>query len=191
MNHEDPVRAALQALADHDRHRESSLPAPRLRALQPKSPSIRTRWKTGTVYAVAALATAATVLVLMNPGGEAVRAPVPPQATPVEIETTAVEAPERTVDREVPDNGDGRAKAILASVQTEPETEFTTEFFPLTDSRLPFEHGRLLRVMVPAATMQRVGLPVRPERWADRVTADVLVGDEGVPRAIRFVSFQQ
>jgi hypothetical protein len=38
--------------------------------------------------------------------------------------------------------------------------------------------------------MQMVGLPVREDRLADSVEADVLVGEEGLPRAIRFVSFE-
>ncbi len=54
----------------------------------------------------------------------------------------------------------------------------------------PFERGQILRVDVPASAMRAVGLPVREERLADRVQADVLVGEEGMPRAIRFVSFE-
>lgn len=183
MNHEDHLRAALQALADHDRHRESSLPAPRLHALRPVS-----RWKTGTAYALATLATAATVLVLLRPTSDPVLAPVPEpviERAPTVTETAPAPKPKPT-QRVV-----RKAEPILASTQPEPDNELVTDFFPLTDAPMPFEHGQLLRVMVPAATMQRVGLPVRPERWSDRVTADVLVGDEGMPRAIRFVSFQQ
>ncbi len=35
--------------------------------------------------------------------------------------------------------------------------------------------------------MRTVGLPVSEDHLADRVQADVLVGEEGLPRAIRFV----
>jgi hypothetical protein len=38
--------------------------------------------------------------------------------------------------------------------------------------------------------MQIVGLPVREEHLADPVQADVLIGEEGLPRAIRFVTFE-
>lgn len=68
--------------------------------------------------------------------------------------------------------------------------EFVTEFFPLMNPAPPFERGQILRVDVPASAMRAVGLPVREERLADRVQADVLVGEEGMPRAIRFVSFE-
>jgi hypothetical protein len=69
--------------------------------------------------------------------------------------------------------------------------EIVTQFFPLLDVAPPFERGELLRVTVPASTMRRVGLPVNEERLGDRVYADVLVGQEGLARAIRFVSYEQ
>jgi hypothetical protein len=65
--------------------------------------------------------------------------------------------------------------------------ETVTDFFPLLDHAPPFERGEILRVNLPASVMQTVGLPVREERLGDRVQADVLVGEEGLPRAIRFV----
>ncbi len=46
-------------------------------------------------------------------------------------------------------------------------------------------------MMVPASTMRKVGLPVNEDRLTDRVYADVLVGQEGLARAIRFVSYEQ
>jgi hypothetical protein len=75
-------------------------------------------------------------------------------------------------------------------VKPEPR-EIVTEFFPLLDVAPPFERGELLRVMVPASTMRKVGLPVNEEHMTDRVYADVLVGEEGLARAIRFVSYEQ
>jgi hypothetical protein len=39
--------------------------------------------------------------------------------------------------------------------------------------------------------MYSVGLPVNPDRWQDRVDADVLIGEEGMARAIRFVGYEQ
>ena len=71
------------------------------------------------------------------------------------------------------------------------QRETVTQFFPLLDVAPPFERGELLRVMVPASTMRRVGLPVNENRLADPVYADVLVGQEGLARAIRFVSYEQ
>ena len=69
--------------------------------------------------------------------------------------------------------------------------EVVTQFFPLLDVAPPFERGELLRVTVPASAMRKVGLPVNEDHLTDRVYADVLVGQEGLARAIRFVSYEQ
>jgi hypothetical protein len=79
-----------------------------------------------------------------------------------------------------------RAARKVAPLQAR---EVVTEFFPLIDSAPPFERGQMLRVQLPAAAMRRVGLPVREDHLADPIQADVLVGEEGMPRAIRFVRF--
>ena len=67
--------------------------------------------------------------------------------------------------------------------------ETVTEFFPWTDPAPPFDRGQLLRVELPASVMRSVGLPVPENHLSDVVQADVLVGEEGLPRAIRFVKF--
>jgi hypothetical protein len=66
--------------------------------------------------------------------------------------------------------------------------EIVTDFFPLMDVAPPLGRGQLLRVAVPASEMRAVGLPVREEQLDETVQADVLVGEEGMARAIRFVS---
>ena len=72
-----------------------------------------------------------------------------------------------------------------------PRREIVTQFFALTDSTLPLDRSQLLRVRVPASVMYSVGLPVNPDRWTERVDADVVVGEEGMARAIRFVGYEQ
>ena len=69
--------------------------------------------------------------------------------------------------------------------------EIVTDFFPLMDVPLPFGRGEILRVNLPADAMRTVGLPVHEDRLMDRVQADVLVGEEGMARAIRFVRVEQ
>lgn len=66
--------------------------------------------------------------------------------------------------------------------------EIVTDFFPLIDAPPPLDRGELVRVMVPASAMRTVGLPVREDRLTDRVKADVLVSEDGLATAIRFVS---
>src|SRR5262249_42718840 len=68
--------------------------------------------------------------------------------------------------------------------------EIVTDFFPLMDVPPPIERAQLVRVSVPASAMRTVGLPVREDRLTDRVQADVLVSEEGLATAVRFVKFQ-
>lgn len=67
--------------------------------------------------------------------------------------------------------------------------EIVTEFIPLVDldNISEMERGRLLRVQVPRSTLQSFGLPVNVARTNEPIMADVLVGDDGLARAIRFV----
>jgi hypothetical protein len=64
-------------------------------------------------------------------------------------------------------------------------------FVPLpTAIGLPaLESGRIVRVALPTAILPAYGLDVTPDAAAGSVEADVLVGQDGQPRAIRFVTF--
>lgn len=55
----------------------------------------------------------------------------------------------------------------------------------------PVGHGALVRVNLPAEAMRAVGLPVREDRLSERVQADVLLSEEGLATAIRFVKVSQ
>jgi hypothetical protein len=79
-------------------------------------------------------------------------------------------------------------KAVRTKAQPR---EVVTQFFPLMEDPPPFERGEILRVNLPASAMRGVGLPVSEDRLTDTVQADVLVGQEGLARAIRFVRFER
>jgi hypothetical protein len=68
--------------------------------------------------------------------------------------------------------------------------EVVTPFYPLMVSAPPFESGLLVRMTVPASAMRSVGLPVGDDHLSDQVLADVLVGQDDLARAIRFVSYR-
>lgn len=68
--------------------------------------------------------------------------------------------------------------------------EVVTVFYPLLDTSPQFDHAALLRVTVPASMVQIAGYPLREDQINDGVEADVLVGDDGVAQAIRFVNLQ-
>jgi hypothetical protein len=68
-------------------------------------------------------------------------------------------------------------------------TEIATEFLPVAqdDGWTPRDGGRLVRVKLPRSALGVFGLPVDEERAPERVQADVMLSNDGVLRAIRFV----
>jgi len=67
--------------------------------------------------------------------------------------------------------------------------DVATEFLPLThgDGFNQAEGGQMVRVELPRSALTSFGLPMNAERSSERVKADVLLGHDGVARAIRFV----
>jgi hypothetical protein len=67
--------------------------------------------------------------------------------------------------------------------------ELTTDFFPFSSGvdSAPLEEATLIRVRLPRAAMSSYGFIVPEERAAEWVNADVVLGEDGQPRAIRFV----
>ncbi|HKQ07375.1 MAG TPA: hypothetical protein VJ464_19780 [Blastocatellia bacterium] len=68
-----------------------------------------------------------------------------------------------------------------------PET--VTEFIPLTalDEATAMGSGTIMRVEMPRASLIAMGLPLNAERAHETVKADIVVGDDGLARAIRLV----
>jgi len=106
------------------------------------------------------------------------------------VKPTVVDTPQLAQSAKPLEQTTPHARRRAAAVAREP-VEITTEFFPLMDPAPPFERGQLLRVELPASAMQMVGLPVGEEYLAQPIHADVLVGEEGLPRAIRFVKIER
>lgn len=66
--------------------------------------------------------------------------------------------------------------------------EVTTDFLPLVDGNMPFTDGQLVRIEVPRTTLQAFGLVLDSGDLANAaLLADVVVGEDGVARAVRFV----
>ena len=173
----------LRALAEHDREREAPAGVEdRLLAAFRQKQNSKTRGRRLKTVALATLAVAAGItLFFARPQPQLKQiAPVPVRQQPIAV--AAAPVPLLT---QVP-----KATPKVRPVKRQPR-EIVTQFFPLLDVAPPFERGELLRVTVPASTMRTVGLPVNEERLGDRVYADVLVGQEGLARAIRFVSYEQ
>ena len=85
--------------------------------------------------------------------------------------------------------GRGRGFSRPAFTTDARAQEVATEFIPLAQGG-PYtqsEEGHLVRVELPRSALASFGLPVNAESPGGRVKADVLMGEDGVARAIRFV----
>jgi hypothetical protein len=84
-------------------------------------------------------------------------------------------------------NGGSRGGRQPRAYRDEPE--LMTEFFPVAQGGglASGEGGHIVRVELPRSALASYGLPVNVENAAARVKADVLLGEDGTARAIRFV----
>ena len=85
-------------------------------------------------------------------------------------------------------NGGRINGANSVAVAANAEEEIATDFLPLTygSNLSQLDDGQVVRVELPRSALHSFGLPVSAER-GERVKADVLLGHDGVARAIRFV----
>jgi hypothetical protein len=69
------------------------------------------------------------------------------------------------------------------------ETEVATDFMPLAyvNSASLQDSASVVRVELPRSTIVSLGFAVNMDRYGERVKADVLMGADGLARAIRFV----
>ena len=67
--------------------------------------------------------------------------------------------------------------------------EFVTQFFPIMQGGelIPLESGRIVRVRMPRSNLIPLGIPINQERANEPIKADVLLGNDGLARAIRLV----
>lgn len=182
---DEQVRRALQMLAVADRD-QAAPPAieERLKLAFRRRRKVLL-WKRTAIWTMAAAAAIVGIAVLRDAKPKQSAAPVISHAQPA-LPGPVVRKPEvqQVVASNIPKRSPQR-------VRPQAPREVVTEFFPLVDYAPPFERGELVRMRVPASAMRAVGLPVREDRLTDPVQAEVLVGQEGMARAIRFVSYSQ
>lgn len=66
--------------------------------------------------------------------------------------------------------------------------ELVTEFFPLRYSNVPARGGYVVRMQVPRGALASFDVaPIPGETGSASVLADVVIGDDGLARAVRFV----
>ncbi len=79
-----------------------------------------------------------------------------------------------------------RAVQSIAANVVEKRSEIKSDFIALTYARRP-ESGQVVRVKVPSSMMVTLGLVSSVEKPANLVDAEVVVGDDGISHAIRFI----
>ena len=77
--------------------------------------------------------------------------------------------------------------ADTAVRRAESAPEIASAFLPLQYSDVPFTDGHIVRLAVPRAALASFGLAPPDFTDSGTVMADVIVGDDGLARAVRFV----
>ena len=115
--------------------------------------------------------------------GEAAPAPAPK-----EVENVAQnETPKKQISKPGRRNLVNR-KTPEAQVAHHVQNEIATDFVPLGDMTAVIQDGgQIIRVKLPRSALVKFGIPVNMDRYNENVKADVLIGVDGLARAIRFV----
>jgi hypothetical protein len=82
-----------------------------------------------------------------------------------------------------------RRAHVVRPKPAEPMPEVATEFLPVPAAP-PLErgeHAAVVRVQLPRSSLRTFGLPFSEEQRFERVSADVVLGQDGLIRAVRFI----
>ncbi len=183
MSGDDRILPALKALAEQDSTKEAPAEVEvRLRAAFRRKRRRPALWWAAAAAAAAAVVAAAVVAMI---------AAYSVRPKPVEPAQVVIEQPKPVHD--VPVVVSREPEPVKQAARTRRRAgprEIVTDFFPLMEAPPPLDRAALVRINLPASAMRTVGLPVREDRLSERVQADVLVSEEGLATAIRFVKFQ-
>lgn len=179
LAHEEELTAALKAMAGAEplSTRVQAIEADLLAAFDRQRAAAETRPaapRPGPARRnVRAWFAAAAVLVLAVAAWQlAVRRPVPADETAGIMPARPAASP----GSELAPRADGQETAFVA--------------LPSAIGLPALESGRIVRVALPAAELPAYGFIVEPRPVGGAVEADVLVGQDGQPRAIRFVTVE-
>jgi hypothetical protein len=202
-----PPRVEAALLAAFREQRAALAPA-----IARSSPALMRRW----IYVGAGIAAAVAIVMLlswgvsrsrdthqgtpqasenpgptMQPASEQPRQPAvqPPASDTIKRKkpaTNFVPQPQQANSRT---NSSDRGKRGTHDTDQTTETEIATDFFPLMnrESLSQLDGGQVVRVELPRSALMSFGLPMNMDRANERIKADVVVGNDGLARAIRFV----
>lgn len=196
MKDTEQLEQALKLLRDADAERGASpFAETRLRAAfrqhhAAKRRAFSFRWAS---LAGALACTAVVAWRLATP--TAVEAPEPVRPAPPAVAAAAPVTPQ-VVKQEPPVVARKRAVAPVTVAKSAPKPRADREeaevqdfiAIPYAPPLTSWDRGQVMRVRLPRQTLRSFGIPVNEERMFERVPADLLMGEDGVARAIRFVS---
>jgi hypothetical protein len=143
----------------------------------------------GTV--AAALIVAATVGLRRTPDQRAVQTTTkPPEVRVPPLVVPAVAPVVREVSKprvRTAKVSQRNAPKRSANEPVAPQREVMTEFIPIVYDPEPVERGQIVRIRLPLAALASFGLPVNEEHAEEAIRADVVLGEDGLARAVRFV----
>lgn len=162
-------------------------PAPGSAAKNSASPTVQTQGGAGTSTGKNEVAQSSEEKNSSSSKGAATQV----QKVTDERVTTGASTPRRGVVRGAMNVNYGVTPRGVASdrsraSETAGADEITTEFIPIAGFTQS-EGVHLVRVELPRSALTSFGIPVNAERAGGRVKADVLLGEDGTARAIRFV----
>ena len=113
----------------------------------------------------------------------------PPTADPTQL--VAQNASSKVTTAASAESGSaGSAAKPPAAASDAQGTEYATEYvrLPYADDPAALEGGSVVRVTLARSALESYGLPAEGLGTGDRVTADMLVSEDGTPQAIRLVA---
>jgi len=153
-------------------------------------PRGRRAWRLGAAGAVAAAVLVVMFSVMTRGLQEPRTAKMPTFVPPPAKEPTKVIAPIYRETRKPPARTlrASRRKPVMPRLRPAGEgREVATEFIPVVYDPEPVEHGRMVRVRLPRSALAAFGLPMNEQRAEETIQADVVLGEDGLARAVRFV----
>lgn len=169
------------------------IPTARLRArvhaalAEQAAPRFAWLWNWKLAAVAAAILLAISLFFLQQP-----KPSLPQEAhtvAPVPVSTPDKQITSPPIDRVVAQQQPRKRPLRRTPARKAEDREVVTPFFPLREGEdiAALESVRLVRVELPGSALCEVGLPIDQENAPASVKADVLLGDDGLARAIRFV----
>jgi hypothetical protein len=175
-NEQDLLNALRGLAADGPREAPQHIEEFLVAELRRRSRSRHTKlwW---TISAVAAIAAGIAVLIWMRPA--------PPKPAPLVANVKFPELPQPVLPLALAVAPKSQAIRKAPARPAKPPVSFYA--LPSASELPPVETAMVVRVQLPMSSLRLMGLLVSEESSAERIQADVLVGQDGLARGVRFV----